>query len=215
MSEIAKRQGAAEERGSPRPKERSSGRGPIRVFGALMLVCGAGMLLLAGGAGALALVADAALGAASDLAARGSDEAFRALISDLGVVLEVKGGMLLLLASLSLAAAIAGIGLLRRRRWGVTLALVWAAVGLCFLVADVVVDASLVLPALDRVALALTDEIAGDGFEAVASGVPAKMLGSLSGLGLVGTISNAVFFSVLPILSLIVLSKEKIAQAAS
>ncbi|MFO8070407.1 MAG: hypothetical protein R6V85_00915 [Polyangia bacterium] len=214
MSEIDRRRSAAEERDAPRSAERSSGRGLIRVFGALMLVCGASMLLLAGAAGALALVADAALGAAGELAASGNEGAFRSLVADLGVVLEVKGGMLLALAGLSLAAAIAGIGLLRRRRWGITLALVWAAVGLCFLVADVMVDAWVVLPALDRAALALGDEIAGDGFEAVTSGVPVKMLGSLSGLGLVGAISNAVFFAVLPILSLFVLSKNKIAQAA-
>ncbi len=177
------------------------------------LLAASGSLMILGGLGGgtlLRLARSALLGMAEMMEAVGPTGTEPAgPLQDLALVAGAKGSAMLVLAGISLAALISGIGLIRGRRWGRIAGLIWAPIALLYLVGEVLLEILAVAPAISRAADALAADLAEGGTALADTGVPASWLGSLAGLGTVATVFNALLLAVVPILTLALLTRGK------
>jgi hypothetical protein len=149
----------------------------------------------------------AALGAgAGDPAAR---QMIEAAMADAGPIYVVSGALQVVMGFISILALVAGIGLVKYRLWGRKLSLTWAAVALGYIVVSVVVNLTYIMPATDKMMQAMLSA-------SQASGQPNLLSsGMMSSIGGLSSIFGSLLLAVLPVVTLILISKDKIKDCLS
>jgi hypothetical protein len=149
----------------------------------------------------------AAFGAgAGDPAAR---QMIEAAIADAGSIYVVSGALQVVMGFISVLALVAGIGLVKYRLWGRKLSLTWAAVALGYIVVSVVVNLAYIMPATDKMMQAMLSA-------SQASGQPNLLSsGMMSSIGGLSSIFGSLLLAILPVLTLILISKDKIKNSLS
>ncbi|MBN1532349.1 MAG: hypothetical protein JXA20_06785 [Spirochaetes bacterium] len=112
-------------------------------------------------------------------------------------------------AALSAVALAAGIGLMRYAAWGVRLSFWWGVSALAYLVADTGIYIGFIMPATVRFMAIIAGRI-GQAVHAPSLGL---IGGSMAGMGASGILSVNSLMAVMPVLTLVFMTREQVQKA--
>jgi hypothetical protein len=133
-------------------------------------------------------------------------QAFDAVMADSKWIYVVQGVMQTIMGLISVLALVAGIGLMKYRLWGRKLALVWAGFALAYIVISLFINFIYIMPASEKLVQAML---------ALTGGSANPFSGMMTNLGGVSQIFGSLLLAVLPVLTLVLISKDKIRKCLS
>ncbi len=195
----------------PPPPETAAGKtkrpGAPFGIGLTLIICGS--LAALGGVfgGLFTMMTNSIMSNIAGLGAAGNPDGMQAIQDAMAAsksLYVVQGSLQVVMGVISVLALIAGIGLMKYRRWGQKLSITWAGLALAYIVMSLIVNFVYILPKSEAMV------------EAMMAGMPdgggAAFSGMSSGVSAATQIFYALFLAVLPMLTLIMISKDKIKQ---
>ncbi len=190
--------------GAPLP-----GRTAPKVLGILLIVLGSIYLLYSLFGAIFAFIGSAFAAAVSGMgpSAKGFGNANLAAMDSLKTIYVIQGIEKLAAAALSALALSSGIGLVQYRAWGLRLALWWGIGSLLYLLADTLVYVGVIMPIM----LGFFDSITKQAIPSAGTGM--MFFGIMGRLGVAGTILVNLVFTVMPVLTIVFMTRGSVRRA--
>jgi hypothetical protein len=196
---------------SPGPQALGKPKRPGAPFGIglTLIICGSLAALFGVFGGLFTMTASSMLsgammaGAMADPAAR---QVFDAVMADSKWIYVVQGAMQVVMGLISVLALVAGIGLMKYRLWGRKLSLVWAGFALAYIVVSLFINIVYIMPASERLVQAMLG---------MTGGGANPFSGMISNMSGISQVLGSLLLAVLPVLTLVLISKDKIRTCLS
>lgn len=180
-------------------------------IGLTLIICGSLAALFGIFGGLFTMTASAMVSSMAMLGNMAGDptaqQTLDAIIESSGSIYVVQGALQVVMGIISVLALVAGIGLVKYRAWGLKAARVWAGLALIYILVSLVVNFIYVMPASEK----MMETIMGLN---PAGGVN-PLSGMTSSISTFSQIFGSMLLAVLPVLALVLLSKDKVKACLS